>query len=308
MPQMNLADALPPTLRPWYQAARPRSLTATYAPLAVGGAIALVGGVFNLPRFLLALIGALMLQIASNLVNEYVDYTRGTDAHKVDGMGMVLTQGGLTPDQVRLGAIVTISLGAAIGLVLTVMSGLTLLWIGLVGVIVVITYTAGPFPLAYLGLGEIAVFICFGPLMVLGTYFAVSGNLDARAAAAGFVLGFPIAAILHANNMRDLEADKLANKRTLAVRFGLDAARVEYAILIYGAYVAGILLIVLGLAPWTTLACFVTLPEAIRLVQFTNSTADPKLLSRAQGMTAQFNFRFGIALAVGWLLFMLVRR
>jgi len=300
---------LPPLVKAWYQAARPRSLTATYSPLLLGAAITLVNGVFNLPRFLLALFGALMLQIGANLVNEYVDFKRGTDKNKVDGMGMVLSHGGLTAPQVLIGAVATITLGALIGLFFVAITGTTLLWVGIIGVIVVITYTAGPLPLSYIGLGELSVFIAMGPLMVFGTYLAVSGGIiEWRAAAAGIALGFPIAEILHANNMRDLESDKLANKHTLAVRFGLKGARKEYVILMYGAYVTVALLILLGYAPWTALLVLITLPEAYKLIQAATSTDDPKILSRVQGMTAQFNFRFGLTMAAGWLLFLLVRR
>src|SRR5512140_2569235 len=156
-------------LNAWYRAARPRTLTATYAPLFLAGAVTIAAGVFDLPRFLLALLGALLLQIGANLVNEYVDYTRGTDTRKVDGMGMVLTRAQLTPRQVLVGAILTVGGGALIGLLLVLFSGPLLLLIGIGGVFVVVFYTAGPFALAYLGLGEIAVFIFMGPLMTLGT-------------------------------------------------------------------------------------------------------------------------------------------
>src|SRR5258708_25106021 len=141
---------LPAAARPWYMAARPRSLTATYAPLFLGGAVALADHVFYLDRFVLALIGALLLQIGANLVNEYVDYTRGTDSQKVDGMGMVLSRAQLTARQVLVGAVVTIVGGALIGLYLMATSGPLLLWIGLGGVLVVIFYTAGALPLTFI--------------------------------------------------------------------------------------------------------------------------------------------------------------
>ncbi len=291
----------------WYRAARPRTLTATYAPLLLAGAVAVAAGVFDLLRFLLALLGALLLQIGANLVNEYVDYTRGTDARKIDGMGMVLTRAQLTPRQVLVGAIVTVGGGALIGLLLVIFSGPLLLLIGIGGVFVVVFYTAGPFALAYLGLGEIAVFIFMGPLMTLGTYYAVSGGqVSWPALAAGLPIAFTVAAILHANNLRDVEADRAANKRTLAVRLGPRGARLEYVVLIYGAYVAAAILIVLGLMPWTTLIAVVTLPRAISLVRRTTSTDDPQILHRLQGMTAQLHLQFGLALSVGWLLIALV--
>lgn len=291
----------------WYQAARPRSLTATYAPLLLAAVITIVDGVFNLPKFLLALLGALFLQIGANLVNEYVDYNRGTDEHKVAGMGMVLSRpeagGKLTSQQVLLGAIVTVVAGAAIGILLVITSGPLLLWIGMIGVLVAVTYTAGPMPLAYVGLGEIAVFICMGPLMVLGTYYAISGKISPTALLGGLPLAFTVAAILHANNMRDLEADRKANKQTLAVRLGRRGANIEYSVLIYGAYVVvGIFILLLGtFVPWTVALAIVTLPRAIELVRMATSTDDPKLLHRVQGMTAQLHFVFGLTLAGGWL-------
>lgn len=304
---MNLVNYLPVGIRPWYQAARPRSLTATYAPLFLAGAVTIADGVFDLVRFLLALVGALLLQIGSNLINEYVDYRRGTDAQKADGMGMVLSRAQLSPHQVLIGAIATVIGGALIGLLLVAYSGLTLLWIGIVGVLVVILYTAGPLPLSYIGLGEAAVFVAMGPLMTLGTYYAISSQAPLHALLIGLPIAFPIAAILHANNMRDIEADRLANKRTLAVRFGMEGARWEFKFLIAGAYAASIVLIGFGVMPWTTLVGAVTIPEALQVVKIATTTDDPTVLHRAQGMTAQFNFHYGIALAVGWLLFILVR-
>src|SRR5258708_8689204 len=137
---------MPVTFQSWYMAARPRSLTATYAPLFLGGAIALADKVFYVERFLLALIGALLLQIGANLVNEYVDFTRGTDKDKTDGMGMVLSRSQLTPQQVLIGAIVTIVGGALIGLLLMAPSGPLLLCTRTAGVLIVIPYTPAPIP------------------------------------------------------------------------------------------------------------------------------------------------------------------
>ncbi len=142
-----------PQVQAWYSASRPRTLTATYAPLGMAAAIALQHGIFNVLHFVLAFIGALLLQIGANLVNEYYDFKRGADAHKVAGQGMTIKNKVLTPNQVLVGAILTVGAGAAIGLYLLTQTGLLLLWIGLGGVFVVVTYTAGPFPLAYNGLG-----------------------------------------------------------------------------------------------------------------------------------------------------------
>lgn len=301
--RVNLSERLPAALRPWYQAARPRSLPATYAPVFIGGAVALSDGVFNLPRFLLALVGALLLQIASNFVNEYVDYTRGTDTQKVAGMGMVLSQGKLTPRQVLAGAVATTAGGVIIGLILVLWSGPLLLLIGGFGVAAVIFYTAGPLPLSYIGLGEFTAFLAFGPLMTFGTYYAVAAYPSTRALMAGLPIAFTVAAILHANNMRDIDVDRQAGKMTLAVRFGMRGARIEFAILIYGAYVAAVALVLAGAMPTQTLVAVLTLPEAIWLVRVSTRSRDAQAMHRAQGRTARLHWWFGLALAAGWLLY-----
>jgi len=289
------------TAAAWYQAARPRTLTATYAPLGVAAAIALSQGVFELIPFVLALIGALFLQIAANLINEYFDYRRGADTHKVAGQGMIIKNQVLTPQQVLIGAILTVLLGCLIGLYLLFQSGPLLLWIGLGGVFVVITYTAGPFPLAYNGLGEIAVFIFMGPLMVLGAYYVMARQFDWLPVIAGLPIGAMVAAILHANNIRDMDADRTVNKRTMALRLGLRGARIEYVALVGGAYVIVAVLVMFGYMPLTALLVAVTLPEALRLIRLITSTTETALLHQAQGRTAKLHGAFGLWLVIGWL-------
>ncbi len=297
------STANPLRLAAWYRAARPRTLTATYAPLGLAAVVALDEGGFDLLRFALALLGALLLQIAANLINEYSDYRRGADALKVAGQGMVIKQRVLPPRLVLAGAVVTVTLGSLIGLLLTAYSGPLLLWIGVGGVLVVVLYTAGPLPLAYIGLGELAVFVFMGPLMVLGAYYAMTAGQASRTALlAGLPIGFMVAAILHANNIRDIEADRAANKRTLAVLLGLRLARAEYVFLVGGAYLALVALILGGVMPWPTLLALVTAPEAYRLARIITSSTDTALLHQAQGGTARLHGLFGLWLVVGWLL------
>lgn len=291
------------TLRAWYSATRPRVFTATYVPLALAAAIALDQGVFDLAPFVLALIGALCLQTGANLVNEYADYRRGADTYKVAGQGMTIKQQVLAPRSVLAGAVVSVVAGALIGLLLLAHSGPLLLWIGLGGVLVTVTYTAGPFPLAYNGLGEVAVAVFMGPLMVLGAYYVMARAYDPTPVLASAPVALMVAAILHANNIRDYDADKAVNKRTLAVIFGLRFARVEYALLVGGAYVALALLALAGVVPWPGLLAFATLPAALRLLRVVTTSSDTALLHRAQGQTAQLHGRFGLLLALGWLLF-----
>ncbi len=290
-----------PQVQAWYSASRPRTLTATYAPLGMAAAIALQHGIFNVLHFVLAFIGALLLQIGANLVNEYYDFKRGADAHKVAGQGMTIKNKVLTPNQVLVGAILTVGAGAAIGLYLLTQTGLLLLWIGLGGVFVVVTYTAGPFPLAYNGLGEVAVAIFMGPMMVLGAYFVTTNQFHWTPVLAAIPIAFTVAAILHANNIRDIDADRAVNKRTLAVLLGRENATKEYIFLMIGAYVALGLLVVFRVIPPTSLVAFITLPEALRLVQVFRTENDPAKLHPAQGQTAKLHGQFGLLIVAGWL-------
>ena len=292
------------TLAAWYSAIRPRTLTATYAPLGLAAAVALEHGVFDLARFALALLGALMLQIASNLINEYYDHKRGADTLKAAGQGMTIKNKVLTPGQVLAGAVASVAAGAGIGLFLLFHSGPLLLGIGAFGVLVVITYTAGPFPLAYNGLGEVAVAVCFGPLMVLGAYYVMALETHITPIVVALPLMFTVAAILHANNIRDIDADRAANKHTLAVIFGLRVARIEYAALMYGAYVMLAALVLFGVMPLTTLVAFVTLPEAGRLVAIIRTETDTDRLHMAQGRTAKLHGQFGLFIVAGWLVWL----
>lgn len=293
-------------LSAWYKAARPRTLTATYAPLGLAAVIAIQQGVFDLVRFVLSLVAALFLQVAANLINEYFDFKRGADEHKTAGQGMIIKNAVLTPRDVLLGAIVTVLAGVLIGLFLLFQSGPLLFWIGLGGVLVVITYTAGPFPLAYNGLGEIAVFLFMGPLMVLGAYYVMAREFNWLPVIAALPLGFMVAAIMHANNVRDLDADRAVNKRTLAVKLGRQNARIEYIVLVAGAYLSVALLVLLGSIPVTTLLVLVTLPEARRLVDIIRTSEEVPMLHQAMGRTAKLHGRFGLWLVVGWALWLLL--
>ena len=298
-----------PRLMAWYRAARPRTLTATYAPLGLAAIIAIDHGVFTVFPFVLALIATLLLQVAANLINEYADFKQGADELKEAGQGMVIKDQVLRPQEVLIGAIATTLGGILIGLLLVLNSGPLLILIGAAGVLTVVAYTAGPYPLAYHGLGELAVFICMGPLLVLGVYYAVSGGqYSPTPLLAGLPLGFMVAAILHANNIRDIDADRAVNKHTLAVRFGLRYARVEYDFLVITAYVMVLLMIVAGVMPWPTVIVLGTLPEAYRLMRIIETETETAKLHMAQGRTAKLHGAFGLWVVIGWLIALLAAR
>ncbi len=291
-------------VRAWYQALRPRVFTATYVPMGLAGIVALADGVFEAGAFLLALIGTLFLQSAANLINEYADHRRGADCLKQAGQGMIIKHKILEPAIVCAGAILTTLAGCLIGLYLLAHSGPLLWLIGIGGVLVAITYTAGPFPLAYNGLGEIAVAVFMGPAIVVGAYYVMAPAVsDARIAELCLIslpVAFMVSAILHANNIRDMEADRAVNKRTLAVIFGIRFARAEFMLLVIGAYVAQALVVAAGLMPPITLLTLITLPEALRLIRIFNTSAAVPLMHQAQGRTAKLHGQLGLLMVVGW--------
>ena len=296
-------------IQAWYQALRPRVFTATYAPMGLAGIIAVNDDVFDAGIFLLALIGTLLLQSAANLINEYADYRRGADQLKEAGQGMTIKKKILKPASVRNGAILTTIAGCLIGLFLLAQSG-PLLWIiGIGGVFVAISYTAGPFPLAYHGLGELAVAIFMGPAIVVGAYYVMSPAVaDARIAELCLIslpVAFMVAAILHANNIRDMEADRAVNKRTLAVIFGIRFARAEFMFLVVGAYATQLLVIALGIMPVATLLTLITVPEALRLIRIFNTSRAVPLMHQAQGRTAKLHGQIGLLMVLGWVFAMI---
>lgn len=291
-------------IKAWYQALRPRVFTASYAPMGLAGIIAADDAVFDAGLFLLALIGTLLLQSAANLINEYADYQRGADRLKQAGQGMTIKQKILKPTAVRNGAILTTAAGCLLGLFLLSQSGPLLWLIGIGGVLTAIAYTAGPFPLAYHGLGEIAVAVFMGPAIVVGAYYVMSPAVaNARIVELCLIslpIAFMVTAILQANNIRDMDADRAVNKRTLAVMFGISFARAEYMFLVIGAYAAQAVLIASGLMPPATLLSFITLPEALRLIRIFNRSRAMPVMHQAQSRTAKLHGQLGLLIVVGW--------
>ncbi len=296
--------------RAWLEATRPRVFTASFVPMGLAAVMAVGDGVFNFWYFVLSLIGVMLLQTTANLVNEYMDFKRGSDDLKQAGQSMALKKKLLSPEEIRNGAILSTVLGSLIGLFLLAQSGPWLWAIGIGGVLIAITYTAGPFPLAYHGLGEVAAGVFMGPMIVLGAYYVMNPDIPASKGLELSLLAFPImfttAAILHANNLRDLEADRAANKHTLAVMFGRDVARLEYKVLLAAAYLSQIALVGIGWMPVTTLLTLLTVPQAVRLVRVFDSETDTVPLHQAQGNTAKLHGLFGLLLVIGWLVWLVI--
>ena len=286
----------------WFRATRPRIFTATLVPFALVAVLALSSGAFDLPRYSLALLAALLLQTAANLINEYADHRRGADTFKRAGQGMTIKKRELPAREVLALALAALVGGVAIGLYLVAISDWRVFWIGLLGTAIVIGYTAGPFPLAYYGMGELAVALGFGPLSIYAAHLVTTGNANAEILLLGLPIATMVAAILHANNLRDLEADRAVKKWTLAARFGRNFGRIEYVILVSGSYLLLIALVLTGIAAPGALLALLTWPEALRLQRIYWQEVDTKTLHAAQSGTAILHGRFGALLSLGWLI------
>ena len=220
----------------WILAIRPKTLPAAASPVIVGSALAFVDGKFNFWPALAALLGSLLLQIISNVANDLFDFKRGADAGDRIGPTRVTQAGLLTPDQVQRGLNFLIGLTVLIGIYLVIHAGWPILVLGVVAIISAVAYTAGPFPLAYHGLGDIFVFVFFGLSATAGTYFVQAGSVSSATWWMASAIGLLIVAILVVNNLRDIESDRAAGKRTLAVRFGVQGTRLEYTFCFIGAF------------------------------------------------------------------------
>ncbi|HLD87690.1 MAG TPA: 1,4-dihydroxy-2-naphthoate polyprenyltransferase [Candidatus Omnitrophota bacterium] len=220
---------------PWILASRPKTLPAAIAPVMIGTAMAFGDGVAHFPSALAALFAALCIQIATNFTNDYCDFKKGADTS--GRLGPVrATQAGLASPRAMISAAILVFLLAALACIYLVFrGGSAIAIIGVVSVLSGIFYTAGPRPLAYMGLGELFVFIFFGPVAVAGTYFVQALEINTAVVAAGFGTGFLSCAILAVNNLRDIDGDAKAGKMTLAVRFGKAFAAREYLFCIIAA-------------------------------------------------------------------------
>ena len=288
-----------PALRIWLMAARIRTLPAAIAPVLVGTSLAGAAGIFRVGPFIAALLGSILIQIGTNLANDYSDARRGADSD--DRLGPVrVTAGGLVPPrQVLVATYVTFGLAMVCGVYLVFAAGIELLFVGVASIAAGVLYTGGPKPYGYEGLGEIFVFLFFGIAAVSGSAFA---QLEAWPTDA-FVLAVPVgllaAAILVVNNVRDMDTDRRAGKRTSAVRLGRERARTLYGLMLYVPYLVAPLPWLLGvLSPWLLLP-WLTLPLAIRLARTVRTHADGPTLNEALAQTGMLQLAFCVLLSAG---------
>jgi 1,4-dihydroxy-2-naphthoate polyprenyltransferase len=292
-------QALQPTpFQAWLMAIRVPTLPAAVVPVLVGSAMAFKAGQFQPLVFVAALIAALLIQIGTNLANDYFDAKKGADTVERLGPTRVTQAGLIAPGTVRNAMIGSFALAALCGAYLIYVGGWPILLIGVLSIACGILYTAGPYPLGYNGLGDIFTFIFFGLVAVVGTVYAHTLQFTLPAVVNALPIAMLVTAIIVVNNLRDAPTDKKAGKRTLAVIYGESFARTEYAILVLTAYlILPVLMTLRAGTPWILLA-WLSVPLIIPLLETVGKERGKKLNAALRG-TARVHMVFGVLFALG---------
>ena len=293
------AGPWPSRLRIWIEATRPYSFTASVTPVLIGSVLGAMDGLFSWGRFLLALFGSLFIHIGTNLVNDYYDHKSGVDTIESKSGSQVIQRGLLTADEVYWGGIATFGIGSFFGLVLVGLCGWPILALGIASVLAGYFYTANPLSLAYIALGEATVFVFMGPVIIIGAYYVQREVFSLAPLLISLPVGCMVAAILQANNIRDIEGDKAHGKNTLATVISRRAANWELGVLIYGAFVLTGLLVLLGYAPWPVLLTLLSVRLAIPVVRIVFQTDE---LQDIVEQSAKLHLEYGVLLIIGMLI------
>ena len=298
--------------RAWLMAARPHTLPAAAAPVAVGTGLAVHADVLAVLPALAAFVGAALIQVGTNFANDYYDAVQGADTEDREGFTRVTAGGLIEPERVKQATYATFALAVLVGVYLVYVGGLPILVIGLLSVASGFAYTGGPYPLGYHGLGDLFVFLFFGVIAVTGTFYVQAAAVLADPLTttipggtlplAALVASLPVAAIstdiIVVNNVRDKEEDAITGKRTLAVRFGYRFSRLEYAGLLALAYVTPVWFYLEGYGPAVFLP-LLTLPLAVSVTQTIFERTDGEALNPALTRTGQLLAAYSGLFAVG---------
>jgi 1,4-dihydroxy-2-naphthoate polyprenyltransferase len=277
-------------------------LPASATPVIVATAVAYADNTLALIPASVALVCALLLQIGANLANDYFDFVKGADSAGRIGPMRVTQSGLIAPTAVRNAMIGVFSVTFILGLYLVVHAGLTILWIGLASILFAVLYTAGPFPLAYIGLGDLFAFVFFGVVAVNGAYYVQAQHWSMPAMVASLPMGALITAIIVVNNYRDIDTDRATGKRTLAVRMGRSASRYEYALLMGLAYSIPLAHFIMTASDAWILLPLLSIPFAMIPLRTVYTRTDGPSLNTALARTGRLVALFGVLYAAGCVL------
>lgn len=288
-------------MRIWLNAARPRTLPAAIAPVLVGTA-AVYAAVGDLPRwggFVAALVASILIQIGTNLANDYSDARRGADSADRLGPVRVTSAGLVTPRRVLIATWIAFGIAGLLGIYLAVLAGPIILLVGALSIAAGVLYTGGPRPYGYAGLGEVFVFLFFGLVSVNGSYYVQLEEITWVSVGLSVAVGFLSTAILVVNNTRDMDTDRRAKKNTLAVRIGRERSRALYLALMLGAFVVLALTVVLNGGPWPALLGLLALPMTIKPIKAMRTRTDGPSLNAALADTGAALGIFSLLTAIG---------
>ncbi len=292
-------------LRIWIQAVRAFSFTASITPVLLGTALAFYQtGVVQVPLMIAAVLGGLILHAGTNLISDYFDYTKGVDREETFGGSRILVEKQMAPKHVLIGGFIAFGLAFLIGIYLFLERGWPIIAFGLTGIAGGYFYTANPIGYKYKALGEFLVFALMGPLMVWGGHFVQVGRLEFLPVIVSIPVGFLVAAILYANNLRDIEDDTASGFQTQASLVGRKRARIIYGTLLFSSYIVLAALVILKHAPVFALLAILTIPAALKVnkVILESLKNERSHWAMVDVMTAQLHFQFGILFIVGFVI------
>lgn len=285
----------------WIMAARPKTLFAAFAPVIVGASLAVAEKKFDAFSSVVALLCSILIQVATNYTNDLYDHLKGADTKERVGPKRALNEGWVTTTQMKTAIYLTFGTAFLMGLYLVYIGGPFILAIGILSIIAGFMYTGGPFPLAYNGLGDLFVFLFFGFVGTIGTYFINTSTVSSQALLASIPVGALVTNILVVNNYRDFEQDRKAGKRTLAVMFGKNFALGEYLTLLGSSFAVPLIMFVYyDLNAWIFLP-YLTLPFAYKLIIMLLNRHGSEL-NPALELTAKLSALFGVLFSVGLVL------
>ncbi len=285
-------------LQAWVLASRPKTLLAAFVPVIVGTAIAVYDNSFNLLAAVDALICSVLIQVGTNFSNDLFDYLAGTDSKERVGPKRALTEGWISVKEMKTGIVLTFGITFLLGLYLVSLAGWPILLVGVLSILAGLAYTAGPFPLAYNGLGDIFVFIFFGIVGTVGTYYVQALNFSYLALISSIPVGALITNILIVNNYRDIDEDKKAGKKTLAVIFGARFSQLQFLFLTFISYATPFIIYFYFKKSYFVFLPWLTIPLAAKTVGMIYKSKGSELNNTLE-LTAKLSAIFGLLLAIG---------
>lgn len=285
----------------WIEGARPKTLIASLSPVLIGGVIAFDQESFPIAVLIACIIFALAVQIGTNFANDYIDFLKGTDTPERKGPRRLVQAGLVSPEKMRKVTFGVFGIAGIAGIYLMLIGGWQIGLLALLAILFGYLYTGGPYPLGYLGLGDLFVLIFFGPVATCGVFYLLTGKISSIAILAGFPPGLLSTAILVMNNLRDYESDKQANKKSLPVRFGMSFGRWEFALcIILGILTPIILFGITGKHPWS-LTSVATLGLGIPLVRNVFNSTAPKNLAPLFPKVGKLLTLYTFLFILGWI-------